>query len=75
MINTETKGKMVLPEKNDTYKHLFAYLIKLRNIDKEVVSEFVDRQLFRGNKNLNKSVPFQCPRINNTVCVFGAQLT
>src|SRR6056297_1647443 len=33
----ETKGKLQLPDKNATYKHLFAYLIKSRHIDQEVV--------------------------------------
>lgn len=37
----EVKGDLVLPEKNHTYKHIFAYLIKSRKIDKDIVSEFV----------------------------------
>ena len=37
----EVKGDLVLPEKNQTFKHIFAYLIKTRKIDKDVVSEFV----------------------------------
>lgn len=49
----KSKGKMILPEKNDTYKHLFAYLIKARNIDKEVVADFVERKLIYEDKYKN----------------------
>jgi len=37
----EVKGDLVLPEKNQTFKHIFAYLIKTRKLDKDIVSEFV----------------------------------
>lgn len=37
----EVKGDLVLPEKNQTFKHIFAYLIKTRKIDKDIVGEFV----------------------------------
>lgn len=37
----EVKDDLVLPEKNQTFKHIFAYLIKTRKIDKDIVSEFV----------------------------------
>ena len=49
----EAKGKMVLPDKNDTYKHLFAYLIKGRKIDKDVVMDFVDKKKLYEDKNRN----------------------
>lgn len=49
----EPKGKLVLPDKNDTYKHLFAYLIKSRHIDKKVVTEFVDKKMLYEDKNRN----------------------
>ena len=51
--DVETKGKMVLPDKNDTYKHLFAYLIKSRGIDQDVVTEFVDKKLIYEDSRRN----------------------
>jgi len=51
--NIETKGKMVLPDRNDTYKHLFAYLIKSRGIDQDVVTEFVDKKLIYEDSRRN----------------------
>lgn len=53
VINHETKDQMVLPEKNDTYKHLFAYLIKGRGIDSAVVSEFVEKKMLYEDKSKN----------------------
>lgn len=41
----EVKGDLVLPEKNQTFKHIFAYLIKTRKIDKDIVSEFVKNKM------------------------------
>jgi hypothetical protein len=49
----ETKDKMVLPDKNDTYKHLFAYLIKSREIDQDVVTKFVDKKLIYEDSRRN----------------------
>lgn len=51
--DAEPKGKLVLPDKNDTYKHLFAYLIKSRHIDKDIVTNFVDRKMLYEDKNRN----------------------
>lgn len=39
--DSEVKGTLILPEKNNTYKHIFAYLIKTRKIDADIVSRFV----------------------------------
>lgn len=48
----EIKGVLVLPEKNDTYKHVFAYLIKTRKLDKDVVSQFVkDKKIYEDTYN------------------------
>ncbi|MGV8147044.1 MAG: DUF3991 domain-containing protein [Alkaliphilus sp.] len=49
----EIKGDLILPEKNDTYKHIFAYLIKTRKIDKDVVTQFVkDKKIYEDvNRN------------------------
>ncbi|MDA3845434.1 MAG: toprim domain-containing protein [Vallitaleaceae bacterium] len=53
VIDTKVKGKLVLPEKNDTYKHLFAYLIKSRRLDKDIVSEFVNKKMLYEDRNRN----------------------
>ena len=37
----EEKSALILPEKNKTFKHIFAYLIGYRKIDKEVVYQMV----------------------------------
>lgn len=37
----EERGEFILPEKNKTYKHMFAYLIGHRKIDKDVVYDLV----------------------------------
>ncbi|MDO8686097.1 MAG: toprim domain-containing protein [Clostridiales bacterium] len=43
-------GTFVLPEKNTTYKHLFAYLIRHRKIDKALVYDLVKRGKIYENK-------------------------
>ncbi|WIV11170.1 DUF3991 domain-containing protein [Proteiniborus sp. MB09-C3] len=43
----DTKGKLVLPKKNNTYKHMIAYLIQTRGIDKDIVYQFIkDKKLY-----------------------------
>ena len=42
-----------LPEKNDNYKQVIAYLIKTRGIDREVVFDFIDRKLLYQDTNGN----------------------
>ena len=44
------KGEFILPEKNKTYKHIFAYLIKTRGIEKEVVYDIVKKGKVYENK-------------------------
>jgi hypothetical protein len=46
----ETGGTFVLPEKNKTYKHIFAYLIGHRKIDKGIVYELVKQRKIYENK-------------------------
>lgn len=47
----EEKGELILPKKNNTYKHIFAYLIKTRKIDSKVVQEFVkNKQLYEDER-------------------------
>lgn len=52
-IEPEVKGPMILPKKNDTYKHLFAYLIKSRGIDQDIVTDFVDKKLIYEDSRRN----------------------
>lgn len=49
--NKEEKGEIILPEKNSTFKHIFAYLINRRCIDKEVVYDFVNKDKLYENKH------------------------
>lgn len=45
--------KLVLPEKNNTYKHMIAYLIRTRGINKDIVYKFIkDKKLYEDiNRN------------------------
>ncbi|ADL52065.1 DUF3991 domain-containing protein [Clostridium cellulovorans] len=52
----EEKGEFILPEKNNTYKHIFAYLIHTRGIDKAIVNEFVQKH--KIYENTHKSCVF-----------------
>ncbi len=48
--NSEPDNKVLdMPEKNDTYRHIFAYLVQTRKIHQEVVKEFVDKKLIYEN--------------------------
>jgi hypothetical protein len=43
----EIKGDLILPKKNDTYKYIFAYLIKTRKLDADIVNQFVkDKKIY-----------------------------
>lgn len=48
-INTESKENFKLPEKNDTYKHIYAYLVKSRKIHPDIVDEFVKKKMLYEN--------------------------
>lgn len=50
---TEKKGDFIPPEKNNTYKHVFAYLIQTRGIDKDIVNELVKGKKIYEDKNRN----------------------
>ena len=50
------KKPFQLPEKNDTYKHLFAYLIGTRKIDKQLVYDVVKLNKIYENKYYNSCV-------------------
>lgn len=43
-------SNFVLPEKNDNYRRLYAYLIKSRKLSPEVVNDFVHRRLIYESK-------------------------
>ena len=46
----EEKAPFVLPDKNNTYKHVIAYLIQSRGIDKDVVYDFISQdKLYENN--------------------------
>ncbi len=43
----DIRGELILPEKNNTYKHMIAYLIQTRGIDKDIVYKFIhDKKLY-----------------------------
>lgn len=47
----EIKGAFVLPDKNNTFKHLFAYLIQHRKIDKDLVYQLVkEKKIYENDK-------------------------
>jgi hypothetical protein len=50
------KKPFTLPEKNDTYKHMFAYLISTRKIDKQIVYDLVKQNKIYENKYYNNCV-------------------
>lgn len=45
-----------IPEKNDTYKHLFAYLINTRKLNKQIVYDLVNLNKIYENKYYNSCV-------------------
>lgn len=52
-----------LPKKDNTYKNVFAYLIKSRGIDKDIVSEFIaNKMLYQDTR---KNCVFVSPNIEN----------
>lgn len=53
---TSEKKSFQLPEKNDTFKHIFAYLIKTRKLDKQVVYDLVKQNKIYENKYYNSCV-------------------
>ena len=49
VIPDQSKDNFKLPEKNDTYKHLYAYLVKSRKIHPDIINEFVKKKLIYEN--------------------------
>lgn len=52
-VEPKERGELILPKKNKTYKHIFAYLIKTRKIDKDVVKQFVESKKLYEDTNRN----------------------
>lgn len=50
------KKDFVLPQKNDTYSHMFAYLIRTRKIDRRLVYELMKQDKIYENKFYNSCV-------------------
>jgi len=50
------KKTFKLPDKNDTYRHMFAYLINTRKIDRKIVYELVKHNKVYENKYHNSCV-------------------
>lgn len=49
----EERKDFILPEKNNTYRHMIAYLIQTRQIDKEIVYELIKEDKLYEDKNRN----------------------
>lgn len=49
----EEKVEFILPEKNNTYNHIIAYLIKTRGIDKDIVYNCIHNKTLYEDKNRN----------------------
>jgi hypothetical protein len=49
----EEKGEFILPEKNNTYKHMIAYLIYTRGIDRDIVYNCIFNKTLYEDKNRN----------------------
>lgn len=49
----EDKGNIILPERNNTYKHMIAYLIQTRRIDKSIVYSMISQQKLYEDKYRN----------------------
>lgn len=43
------KKEIVIPERNSNYRHMYAYLMKTRKIDKEIIDVFVKEKLLYEN--------------------------
>ena len=73
-IKKAEKKEFILPEKDKTYKNVYAYLIKTRGIDKEIVDFMITNKMLYQDKHKNcvfvsykKGIPkFACIRGTNT---------
>lgn len=59
----EPKKNFVLPEKNNTYKHIYAYLEQTRKIDRTVIQKLVDEK--KLYEDVNKNAVFVAYDMNN----------
>ncbi len=51
--NREVSRKFILPAKNNTYKHMIAYLIKTRGISTGVVQKFINKKMLYEDEKRN----------------------
>lgn len=49
----EEKKEFILPDKNNTFKHIIGYLIKTRNIDKDIVYNLIKENKLYEDKKRN----------------------
>lgn len=52
-VISKEKGDLILPYKNNTYKHMIAYLIKTRGIDKDIVYNCIHNKTLYEDKKRN----------------------
>lgn len=52
-IDFSKKEELILPKKNSTYKHIFAYLIKTRKLDADIVKQFVTEKKIYEDERKN----------------------
>ncbi|MEG0164892.1 DUF3991 and TOPRIM domain-containing protein [Anaerorhabdus sp.] len=52
----EPKKEFALPERSETMKRMYAYLLKTRHIDKDVINEFVKKGLLYEDKQYHNVV-------------------
>ena len=71
--NEPIKKEFKLPEKNNTYKHVFAYLIKTRGIDKDIVKDFVEKH--KLYENTHQACVFVCHDENNNPVAANVRAT
>ena len=52
----ENTGEFILPEQNGSMRRVYSYLLKTRGLDKEVVTEFVKRNMLYESKPYHNAV-------------------
>ncbi len=52
-VNRDSNTQFMLPESNENYKRMYAYLLKTRGLNKEVVQNFVDKKMLYQDKKGN----------------------
>ena len=52
----ENTGEFILPEQNGSMRRVYSYLLKTRGLDKEVVTEFIKRNMLYESKPYHNAV-------------------